>query len=258
MKKWFARILILTLSVAAIICCMGMDVNCDGEFQGLSCSFDGCGSGCLDGCGECNHSYKIVEETESTCKEAGYVKYECKKCGHIDTQYKIKLEHEIVHSLHRGDCRDGADNGWYEEDKCANCDYVIRNTYCNSAVHLYDEGKTTYYEDGSGCGEITYTCLICGGTKTVYCHSEESPQLQEYKSRYENQQCGYYFKTCDLCGNYVDELWHKDYTSEVVVEPTQTEYGLKKYKCTSTASGSSKHCLYKDWEWYELIPPVTE
>lgn len=237
---------------------MGMEVNCDGEFQGLSCSFDGCDNGCLDGCGECNHSYKLVEETESTCKTAGYLKYECKKCGHIDMQYKYVLDHVIVHTLHRGDCRDKDGCAWYEEDKCSNCDYVKRNTHCDSAVHLYGEGKTTYYEDGSGCGETTYTCLICGGTKTTYCHGEASAQLQEYKSRYEGQQCGYYWKACELCGNYVSGVWHKDYTSEVVVEPTQTEYGLRKYTCTSTASGSSKHCLYTDWEWYELILPVTE
>lgn len=250
MKKWLLRIFFLAVAVMAIICCMGMDVNCDGEFQGISCSVDGCS-------GTHEHSYKVIEETESTCNEAGYVKYECTKCGYIDTQYKNKPDHTITTSLHRGDCRDGADHDWYEEESCANCDYVKRTTYYSgSALHIYDGGTVTYYSDGSGCGEITYTCLICGDTKTANYHSEESPQQQEYLLKLENEACGLYLKTCDLCNKSVTGRWHNSFDETVLVEPTQTEYGLAKRVCNQKSSPNALNCGVGGTEFYVLIPPL--
>ncbi|MDE5667317.1 MAG: hypothetical protein K2I29_03660 [Clostridia bacterium] len=249
MKKWLARILIIVVTVVALVCCLGVDVNCDGSFQGFNCGIDGCSS-------KHEHSYTVIEETESTCGVAGYVKYQCRKCGNIDTQFKSKPDHELTNVLHRGDCHDGADHDWYEEDVCSNCDYTKRNSLCTtSTLHYYDGGTIYYYGDGSGCGEIIYTCLICGGTKKSLYHCEESPQMQDYRQYSVERTCGIYLKTCELCNKTVTFTWHGEYTSSVIVEPTRTEYGLEERICIKNVSGSTQNCLITGWKWYVLIPP---
>ena len=257
MKKWLLRIFFLIVAVATLLCCMGMDVNCDGEFQGLSCSFDGCKDAH-------EHDFKIIEEVKATCSEEGYTKSECKKCHYIKTVTQYKIAHDFTSTLHRGICQEDddkyADGSWYDYLVCSRCDYTEKDYYYSGLnIHLYDDGEVVPLDE-CGCGRMVYTCLICGNKRErdFGFHCANSPQQQELNERYENNTCGTYLKTCELCHRTVTKVWHKDYTETVLVEPTKTEYGLKKCKCTQTTSGATQHCVYDNWEWVELLPLVTE
>ena len=243
----------LIVAVATLLCCMGMDVNCDGEFQGLSCSFDGCGSGCGNSCNtKCNHSYKIIEEVKATCNGGGYVKSECTKCHAEKNMNTDPLGHayEFV-KLHRGICSTDEDEytygSWYDEFVCSRCNTTEYEYYYNgTALHYYDEGEVTSLDD-CGCGEITYTCLICGYKDISYTHSDDSPQQAELNEKYGSKTCGFYVETCELCYRPVTKVWHNYTQEDYLVLPTETEYGLKKTTCLTK-------CTYIDKTSYYLVP----
>lgn len=239
-------------AACAVFIFTGFDVTCDGEFQGISCGIDGCKD-------THQHNYKVMEEVKATCTEDGYTKYECKKCHYINTVINYKMGHDFstVGELHRGICHEGedrySDGSWYDELICSRCDFVGKSYYYEGwNLHFYDEGEYTQLDE-CGCGRMTYTCLICGD-KQVYdyrFHCNESPQQAELNSLYENNLCGTFLATCELCHRSVTKIWHRYTQEEWLVEPTETEYGLKKITCINENCRTSDNRTL-----YGLIPPT--
>ena len=250
----------IVAAVVVIFCFTGFDVTCTGEFQGVNCSFDGCGgnrgSSC-NSCLGCHHNYKIVDEVQATCNGGGYVKYECKKCNAVKTTHMDPLGHsfEFV-ELHRGICHEGddkyTDGSWYDVFKCLRCNTTDQQYHYYGINIHYDEGEVMSLDE-NGCGAVTYTCLICGDKEVVPygLHSEDSPQQQELNELYDNNSCGSYLKTCELCNRTVTKVWHKYTQDEYLVEPTETEYGLMKSTCISNNCSISDNKIV-----YSLIPPT--
>ena len=103
--------------------------------------------------------------------------------------------------------------------------------------HVWDNGKVTKEPTETETGIKTYTCTLCGETKT-----EVIPALSHehsYKDVVTAPTCtekGYTTHTC-ACGDsyvdtYVDALGHAWDEGKVTKEPTETETGVKTFTCT--------------------------
>ena len=103
--------------------------------------------------------------------------------------------------------------------------------------HVWDNGKVTKEPTETETGIKTYTCTLCGETKT-----ETIPKLtheHNYNAVVTAPTCtekGYTTHTC-ACGDsyvdtYVDALGHAWDNGKVTKEPTETETGVKTFACT--------------------------
>ena len=103
--------------------------------------------------------------------------------------------------------------------------------------HVWDNGKVTKEPTETETGIKTYTCTLCGETKT-----ETIPKLtheHSYKAVVTAPTCtekGYTTHTC-ACGDsyvdtYTDALGHAWDEVKVTKEPTETETGVKTFTCT--------------------------
>ncbi len=99
--------------------------------------------------------------------------------------------------------------------------------------HSWGNGVVTTNPSCEGTGVKTYTCSVCGKTKTETINATN----HNYTSRVTSPTCtsrGYTTYTCSKCddsyrGDYVSATGH-DYSS-VTVEPTCTEAGYTDYTC---------------------------
>ena len=103
--------------------------------------------------------------------------------------------------------------------------------------HVWDNGKVTKEPTETETGIKTYTCTLCGETKT-----ETIPKLtheHNYNAVVTAPTCtekGYTTHTC-ACGDsyvdtYVDALGHAWDNGKVTKEPTETETGVETFTCT--------------------------
>ncbi len=103
--------------------------------------------------------------------------------------------------------------------------------------HVWDNGKVTKEPTETETGIKTYTCTLCGETKT-----ETIPKLtheHSYKAVVTAPTCtvkGYTTHTC-ACGDsyvdtYADALGHAWDEGKVTKQPTETETGVKTFTCT--------------------------
>ena len=103
--------------------------------------------------------------------------------------------------------------------------------------HVWDNGKVTKEPTETETGIKTYTCTLCGETKT-----ETIPKLtheHNYNAVVTAPTCtekGYTTHTC-ACGDsyvdtYTDALGHAWDEGKVTKEPTETETGVKAFACT--------------------------
>ena len=103
--------------------------------------------------------------------------------------------------------------------------------------HVWDNGKVTKEPTETETGIKTYTCTLCGETKT-----ETIPKLaheHSYKDVVTAPTCtekGYTTHTC-ACGDsyvdtYVNALGHAWDNGKVTKQPTEAETGVKTFTCT--------------------------
>lgn len=103
----------------------------------------------------------------------------------------------------------------------------------NPCVHEWNEGEITKKASCTEPGEKTYTCEICGETKTEVVPAAGHSYKEENKSATCTER-GYTIFTCENCedsykADYKEALGHKYQTT--VVEPSCTEQGYTEYAC---------------------------
>ncbi|MBR6916542.1 MAG: dockerin type I repeat-containing protein, partial [Clostridia bacterium] len=101
------------------------------------------------------HDHQLSETVAATCSAAGYYRYTCSRC---DDTYDIEIAIDpTAHSFGEWTEADG-------ENHVRVCEHNAEHT--ESAAHEWDDGvettPPTYTEDGVK----TYTCAVCGATRT--------------------------------------------------------------------------------------------
>ena len=108
------------------------------------------------------HNYVAVV-TAPTCTEQGYTTHTCIGCGdtYIDT-YVPALGHDYVATVTAPTCTEPG----YTTYVCSRC----KDTYTGNATaalgHTWNAGVVTTAPTVAGEGVMTYTCVVCGATKT--------------------------------------------------------------------------------------------
>ena len=122
---------------------------------------------------------------------------------------------------------------------CSNCGEVISTKEIPATgEHTWDNGTVTTEPTENEPGVRTYTCTICGATKTAPIPATGTHDYQF--TRTVAPTCtagGYDLYTCSGCGatekrNPTDALGHKWDSGKVTTEPTETAPGVRTYTCT--------------------------
>ena len=150
--------------------------------------------------GACTHTdYDTTERTvPATCGEAGRVDTICSNCGEVISTKEIPATGE----------------------------------------HTWDNGTVTTEPTENEPGVRTFTCAVCGATKTAPIPATGAHDYQF--TRTVAPTCtagGYDLYTCSGCGatekrNPTDALGHKWDSGKVTTEPTETAPGVRTYTCT--------------------------
>ena len=216
------------------------------------------------------HELTAHEATDADCTKAGNTAYwSCDRCGKFfedaegDSEIEEgswiipALEHDLTyHAAVTATCADGNKEYW----ECENCgkyfadENATRELRWNEIVmpatgnHVWGEGEVTKEPTCTEKGVKTYTCTVCGETKTedvaMIAHTLEKVDRIAPTCRDEGQEEHYKCTVCeklfsDADGKNeieapvaiakVDHTWNE---GEVTKEPTCTEKGVKTYTCT--------------------------
>lgn len=122
---------------------------------------------------------------------------------------------------------------------CSNCGEVISTKEIPATgAHTWDNGTVTTEPTENEPGVRTFTCAVCGATKTAPIPATGTHDYQF--TRTVAPTCtadGYDLYTCSGCGatekrNPTDALGHKWDSGKVTTEPTETAPGVRTYTCT--------------------------
>ena len=104
-----------------------------------------------------------------TCTERGYTLNTCKVCH---KQEKVDYVDALGHDLESQVVEPTCTAKGYTLETCKRCDYKEKTNQTEKIPHTYDEGVVTKEATDTAMGRITYTCTVCGDTKT-----ETTPKL---------------------------------------------------------------------------------
>ena len=117
-------------------------------------------------------------------------------------------------------------NHWH----AATCDH--KEEVKDKAAHTWDEGKVTKAPTETEAGIKTYTCTVCGQTRTeeiaklAHTHTfDTSKWAKDETNHWHAANCGHASEKKDLAAHTWD-------AGKVTKAPTETEAGVKTYTCT--------------------------
>ena len=122
---------------------------------------------------------------------------------------------------------------------CANCgDVIATKVIPATGAHTWDNGTVTTEPTETTPGERTFTCAICGQTKTEIIPATGAHTFVFTKTVAPTcTEAGYDLYTCSGCGateqrNAKPALGHKWDSGTVTAEPTEKDPGTMTYTCT--------------------------
>ena len=122
---------------------------------------------------------------------------------------------------------------------CANCgDVIATKVIPATGAHTWDNGTVTTEPTETTPGERTFTCAICGQTKTEIIPATGAHTFVFTKTVAPTcTEAGYDLYTCSGCGatekrNTKPALGHKWDSGTVTAEPTEKDPGTMTYTCT--------------------------
>ncbi len=153
----------------------------------------------------------------ATCTEPGWDAYDtCSRCDYTTYEEIPAPGHDLVH--HDAQAATCTEPGWDAYDTCSRCDYT---TYAEKAAlghawgswtkldnkqhqrtcandpshvekenHAWNKGEITKPATVDEAGEKTFTCTVCGGTKTEEIPKLPAPEVPEINSELAKEKNG--------------------------------------------------------------------
>lgn len=155
-----------------------------------------------------------VETTPATTTSTGVKTYTCTICNATRT--------ETIPMLHSHK----AQNTWYSDDdnhwqKCS-CNEIM-----NQSTHRWDSGVITKEPTETTTGVRTYTCSVCGRTRTETVNKLEHTHRANSKYEHDNSN---HWNECN-CGEKMNIENHSWSKGVITKEPTEESTGEIKYTC---------------------------
>ena len=173
----------------------------------------------------------------ASCVSEGQIVHACTVCGKIQKETTPKTDHTIqIVNQKPATC---TEDGYTGDEVCTVCNATVKTGEVEKAKdHSWGVGKVTKGATCKAEGEMSYTCTVCGETKTV------PVEKTEHKTELQNEReasCtvrGYTGdKVCTVCGETVErgeyiEPGHAWNDGTVTRAPTSLADGVMTYTCT--------------------------
>lgn len=172
---------------------------------------------------EHKHSYSSQITTEPTCIETGVITYRC-SCGDSYTESIPALNHSYTSTITKEPTTEEEGERTYSCIRCG-------DSYTEVISRLPEEHKHTYTSaitKEPTCietGVITYRCS-CGDSYT-----ESIPVLNHSYTNWKSDETNHWHE-CSICGDKKDTAAHIEDNGTVTKEPTETETGIRIFKCS--------------------------
>ena len=151
-----------------------------------------------------NHNWNTGEITTSpTCKDTGVKTFTCTICGNTKTETVKKTTKHLHTEIRNKKDTTCKDEGYTGDTYCTDCGKKISSgkSIAKTETHSYDDGKITTKPTCTKRGTKTYTCTICGNTKTETVKAT-GHSFGEYKvvKKPTATKDGLKSRTCTVCG----------------------------------------------------------
>ena len=198
-----------------------------------------------------NHSWDAGKvTTKATCTEEGEKTFTCSICGDEKTE-KVSAtghQHTEIRNKKEATCKE---EGYSGDTWCKDCGKKILSgqAIAKTENHSWDSGKITKEPTCKEEGEKTFTCSICGNTKTEKVSTTDHQHMEIRNQK--NPTCkeaGYSGDTyCADCGvkissgKTIAKTKNHNWDGGVITtEPTCTERGEKTFTCTICGNTNTK------------------
>ena len=181
--------------------------------------------------------------TSPTCKDTGVKTFTCTICGNTKTETVKKTTkhlHTEIRNKKDATCKD---EGYTGDTYCTDCGKKISlgQAVAKTNNHSYDDGKITTAPTCTKKGTKTFTCTVCGNTKTetVKATGHQHTEIRNKKDATCKEK-GYTGDTyCTDCGKKISSgksiaktETHSYDDGKITTKPTCTKRGTKTYTCT--------------------------
>ena len=198
-----------------------------------------------------NHSWDAGKvTTKATCTEEGEKTFTCSICGDEKTE-KVSAtghQHTEIRNKKEATCKE---EGYSGDTWCKDCGKKILSgqAIAKTEDHSWNQGEITKEPTCKEEGEKTFTCSICGNTKTEKVSTTDHQHMEIRNQK--NPTCkeaGYSGDTyCADCGvkissgKTIAKTKNHNWDGGVITtEPTCTERGEKTFTCTICGNTNTK------------------
>ena len=198
-----------------------------------------------------NHSWDAGKvTTKATCTEEGEKTFTCSICGDEKTE-KVSAtghQHTEIRNKKEATCKE---EGYSGDTWCKDCGKKILSgqAIAKTEDHSWNQGEITKEPTCKEKGEKTFTCSICGNTKTEKVSTTDHQHMEIRNQK--NPTCkeaGYSGDTyCADCGvkissgQTIAKTKNHNWDGGVITtEPTCTERGEKTFTCTICGNTDTK------------------
>ena len=198
-----------------------------------------------------NHSWDAGKvTTKATCTEEGEKTFTCSICGDEKTE-KVSAtghQHTEIRNKKEATCKE---EGYSGDTWCKDCGKKILSgqAIVKTEDHSWNQGEITKEPTCKEEGEKTFTCSICGNTKTEKVSTTDHQHMEIRNQK--NPTCkeaGYSGDTyCADCGvkissgKTIAKTKNHNWDGGVITtEPTCTERGEKTFTCTICGNTDTK------------------
>ena len=198
-----------------------------------------------------NHSWDAGKvTTKATCTEEGEKTFTCSICGDKKTE-KVSAtghQHTEIRNKKEATCKE---TGYSGDTWCKDCGKKILSgqAIAKTEDHSWNQGEITKEPTCKEEGEKTFTCSICGNTKTEKVSTTDHQHMEIRNQK--NPTCkeaGYSGDTyCADCGvkissgQTIAKTKNHNWDGGVITtEPTCTERGEKTFTCTICGNTNTK------------------
>ena len=157
---------------------------------------------------------------QPTTDREGEKTYTCTVCGRTKTETLEKLPPTHTHS-YGTEWKSDNSNHWHE------CSCGEKS---GTAAHTWDSGTVTVQPTTDREGEKTYTCTVCGRTKTETLEKLPPTHTHSYGTEWKSDNSNHWHE-CS-CGEKSGTAAHTWNSGTVTVQPTTDREGEKTFTCT--------------------------
>ena len=179
------------------------------------------------------HTATKVDAVAPDCENDGVKEYYDCSCGKHFADAEGKTEITDLDAWKAGDGKldalgHSAVEAWTNDETnhwhvCDVCGERIDET-----AHTYDDGVVTTEPTCTAKGVKTFTCTVCGHTKTEDVNAKGHSAVEAWM----NDETNHWHECANGCGEKLGETAHTYDDGVVTTEPTCTEDGEKTYTCT--------------------------